>query len=413
MKRRLRPPRSLLLATAAILTLATTSSAEDWPQILGPHRNGSSSEKLPDHFPAGGPKQVWSVPVGQGYAGPAVADGRLVVFHRAEGKERVAAFDAKTGKPLWTADFPAIYRGGFNDDLGPRCVPVIHKGRVYLYGAAGDCHCVELKDGTKVWSRSLAADYDAPDGYFGAGSTPIVIGDKLLVNVGGKKVGIVALKLDSGDTAWMSTTEAASYSSPALLTRGKEPRALFITRMNAVEVDPASGKATTLFPFGKSGPTVNAAVPLVLGSQVFATASYNVGAVLSETKGSAAHELWANDSTLSSQYVTPVHRDGYLYGIHGREDIPPAHLRCVELKSGKVIWSEDDFGVAHLILAGDRLLLLTIDGELVLADASPKAYRELGRAAIVKGPARALPALANGLYYCRGKDKLVCVRVGE
>src|SRR5688572_17010491 len=123
MKRQQLPTVVMQLAVAAIPILAATAGADDWPQILGPQRNGSSSEKLPNRFPAAGPKPLWSVAVGQGYAGPAVADGKVIVFHRAEGKERVAAFEAKSGKPLWAADFPAIYRGGFNDDLGPRCVP--------------------------------------------------------------------------------------------------------------------------------------------------------------------------------------------------------------------------------------------------------------------------------------------------
>lgn len=396
---------------AAMIVLAPLARGADWPQILGPARNGVSSEKLPDRFPAGGPKMVWSVPAGQGYAGPAVADGKVVLFHRAEGKERVAAFDAATGKPLWTTDFPAHYRGGFNEDTGPRCVPLIHKGRIYVFGASGDCHCLELKDGSKTWSRELGADYDAPEGYFGAGSTPILLGDKLLVNIGGKKAGIVGLQIDTGESLFTATADEASYSSPASVRRGKQLDALFITRLNTVQVDSASGKATTLFKFGKSGPTVNAAVPLIQDGMLFVTASYGIGARCS--KWPNGDVLWADDETLSSQYSTPVIRNGYLYGIHGREDVPPAHLRCVELKSGKVMWSENGFGVAHPILAGDKLLLLTVDGDLVLAEASPQAHRELGRVNIAKSTTRALPALADGHVYCRSKDRLICIKLVE
>lgn len=397
----------MVVATA----LSSLAQAEDWPQILGPSRNGISREKLPDHFPAGGLKSSWSASIGQGYAGPAVADGKVVLFHRLEGKERVATFDAASGKPLWATDFPAHYRGGFNDDTGPRCVPLIHKDRVYVYGASGDCHCLELKDGAKVWSRALGADYDAPEGYFGSGSTPILLGDKLLVNVGGKKHGIVGLEIGSGDTAWTATTDEASYSSPTSIVRGKQEDALFITRLNAVQVDPSTGKATTLFKFGKPGTTVNAAMPLIQNGLLFVTASYGIGARCSKPAGGEV--AWANDDTLSSQYSTPVIRDGYLYGTHGREDGPAADLRCVELKSGKKMWSEGGFGVAHPILAGDKLLLLTVEGELVLAEASPTSYRELGRATIAKSTTRALPALANGHFYCRSKDKLICVKLAE
>lgn len=407
----MRPIHRLTLIIALAAAATSLAQAEDWPQILGRHRNGVSQEKLPDQFPVGGPKVAWSASIGQGYAGPAVAQEKVVLFHRVDGKERVAAFDAKSGKPLWSRDFPAHYRGGFNDDTGPRCVPLIHEGRVYLYGASGDCHCVELKDGRPVWSRELAADYDAPEGYFGAGSTPIVIGDKLLINVGGKEAGIVGLKVATGEAAWAARGDDASYSSPASLQRDGQTDALFITRLNVVQVDPSTGKATKLFKFGKTGPTVNAAVPLIHDGLLFVTASYGVGARCVKSPG--GDELWASDDILSSQYSTPVIRDGYLYGIHGREDIPPAHLRCVELKTGKQMWSEDGFGVAHPILAGDKLLLLTVEGELILAEASPKAYRELGRATIAKSTTRALPALANGHFYCRSMEKLLCVKLDD
>lgn len=399
---------TLMVATMA---LSSICQAADWPQILGPSRNGISSEKLPDRFPSGGPKTAWSVPAGQGYAGPAVAEGKVVLFHRIEGKERAVAFDAESGKPLWTTDYPAHYRGGFNEDTGPRCVPLLHKGRVYLFGASGDCHCLELKDGAKVWSRSLGTDYDAPEGYFGAGSTPILLADKLLINVGGRKAGIVGLQITTGETAFTATTDEASYSSPASVNRGNQLDALFITRLNAVQVNPADGKGSTLFKFGKSGPTVNAAVPLLHDGLLFVTASYGIGARCS--KWPSGEVLWADDDTLSSQYSTPVIHDGYLYGIHGREDIPPAHLRCVELKTGKVVWSEDGFGVAHPILAGDKLLLLTVDGDLVLADASPTAFREVGRVSIAKSTTRALPALGNGHFYCRSKDRLICLKLAD
>jgi outer membrane protein assembly factor BamB len=404
-----------LLMLSLILSAEDSGWGDDWPQILGPRRNGSGQEKLPDRFPSDGLKVVWSAPIGQGYAGPAVANGRVVLFHRVDKKERVQAFDAKTGKSLWTTDFPATYRGGVDPDVGPRCVPLIAGDKIYVYGAAGDLHCLAFKDGWAAWSRKLAEDYDAPDGYFGAGSTPILVKKRLLVNVGGKKAGIAALDAETGQTDWAKFDEAASYSSPVSYSIKGKQFVIFVTRLNVVEVDPINGQGGILFPFGKTGPTVNGAMPIWTGSGVFVTASYGVGAKYYNHLGlfSKVGEVWANDDSLSSQYSTPVESRGYLYGIHGREDIPPAHLRCVELSTGKVMWSQDDFGVAHPILADDKLLLLTVDGELVLAKATAKAYQELGRARIARGTTRALPALSNGHFYCRTGDKLLCVKVAE
>ena len=405
------------LAWAICCVSCFNANAGDWPQILGPHRSGVVDEKLPDHFPQGGPQQVWSVPLGQGYAGPIVQGDKVIAFHRLEDVERLECFSVSTGRSLWKADFPATYRGGVDADVGPRCVPIISQGGVFVYGAGGDCHCVELATGKPVWSRELAVDYAAPDGYFGAGSTPIVIGERLLVNVGGKQGGIVALNLASGKTEFAVSKEQASYASPALYRQGPREFAIFVTRFNVVKLDPRTGDFLTLFPFGKLGPTVNAAVPLVLGDQLFTTSSYGVGATLASLSPPEAKVIWSNDETLSSQYATPVIRGDYLYGIHGREDIPPAHLRCVAWKTGKILWTREAFGVAHAILAGHKLLLLTVEGELVLTAASPEKYIELSRAKVTKGVTRALPALSNGKIYFRtnagGAGELVCLQLAD
>ena len=407
------------------LVLATFAHAGDWPQILGPNRNGQADgEKLYEKWPAAGLKSEWTYALGSGYAGPAVVGNRVIVFHRKADQEIVEALDLATGKPLWKAEFLATYNGGVDSDKGPRCVPVVKDGRVFAFGAAGDLHCVSLDKGEELWSRSLMADYAGEEGYFGAGSTPLVIGERVIANIGGAKAGLVAVDAKTGKTAWQSTDEGASYAAPTSVTVGGKEQGLFVTRYNALLVDPATGKTSPLLPFGKRGPTVNAATPIVFDGQVFLTASYDIDAVLA-TVSSPAEIRWQDGDTLSSQYATPVYRDGYLYGIHGREDLPPAGaLRCVDAKTGKVKWEQAGFGIAHAILAGDKLLLTKVKGDIVLAEASPAGYRELATAEIarVKNPInrgilRPLPALSQGRFLTRtnedGIGKLICVRVGE
>ena len=414
-----------VLLVLLLLTMTEVARAGDWPQILGPQRNGQAiNEKLYDKWPAAGPKTEWSYALGSGYAGPAVVGNRVIVFHRRADQEIVEALDLATGKPLWKAEFNATYSGGIDSDKGPRCVPVVKDGRVFVFGAAGDLHCVSLDKGEELWSRSLMADYAGDEGYFGAGSTPLVIGDYVVTNVGGKGAGLVGVEVKTGKTAWQSGNEGASYAAPTAVTVGGKEQGLFVTRLNALLVDPATGKTSLLLPFGKRGPTVNAATPIVFDGQVFLTASYNIDAVLA-TVASPAEVRWQDADTLSSQYATPVYRDGYLYGIHGREDQPPAGaLRCIDAKTGKVQWEKTGFGVAHAILAGDKLLLTKVDGDLVLAAASPAGYKELATATLarVKSPTnrgilRPLPALSQGRYVTRtnevGAGKLICVRVGE
>jgi outer membrane protein assembly factor BamB len=400
-----------------LAAFATQATATDWPQILGPDRNGKApGERLADAWPEDGPKPLWSKPLGSGYAGVAVAAGKVIAFHRIGELERVEALDASSGRSLWQRDFHAAYRGGIDVDKGPRCVPLIADGTVYVFGAAGDLHAVSLDQGNHLWSRPLYEELAGDEGYFGAGSTPILAGGKLLVNVGGRRAGIVAVHPKSGETAWQASDEAASYSSPALVRVAGKEQALFVTRLNCVLVDPTAGTVKNLFPFGQRGPTVNAATPLVLGDKVFTTASYNVGAKLAALTSNGAKEIWASDDILSSQYATPVEHEGFLYGIHGREDIGVAALRCVEAATGKIRWSEEGFGVAHIILADGKLLLQKADGTLVLAAADPSHFRRLAGFKLDAESARALPALSAGRLYVRtgsGGGKLVCLPVGK
>jgi outer membrane protein assembly factor BamB len=379
--------------------------AGDWPQILGPNRNGRAiDEPAVDPWGASKPAVLWSCSLGQGFAGPAVVGDRVVVFHRVGSVERVEARSARSGEQLWQTDFPASYRGGVNPDTGPRCVPTIHGNRVFAYGAAGDLHCIQLDNGTPLWSRDTQSDFDAREGYFGAGSTPIVAGDRLLLNVGGNGAGIVAFNLRDGSGVWKSTEEGASYSSPTAARIDDEDYVIFVTRLNAIGLDPRNGQVRFSFPFGRRGPTVNAATPIVVGDHLFVSASYGVGSRWVQIQDGQATSVWANDETMSSQYSTSVFYEGFFFGVHGREDLGVAELRCFEASSGEVQWRETGFGVASLILVEGRLLILTTEGMLLLADASPSAFGALAETRVSTHITRALPALSNGRFLFRDND---------
>lgn len=400
------------IAIAAIAAqLASALEAGDWPQILGPNRNGvAENEQIVETFPAKGPSVLWEVKVGEGFSGVAVADGIAVVFHRQGDVEIAEGLEPTTGNPMWSNQFPATYSGGVNSDHGPRCVPVIHKGSVYLFGAAGDLHALELKSGKLRWSRAVGREYYPPESYFGVGSTPIVEGDKLLANVGGKKhSGIVAFSLADGKTVWQATDEQASYSSPTAVTLDGVRHVIFVARLSALSIDPDNGTVRWKFRFGAPGPTVNAATPQVVDGNLFLSASYGIGAVCRRIGKASAEAIWDNNDTMSSQFSTSVPHEGFLYGVDGRQDMGPGRLRCFDPKTGTVLWTKDNFPISNLIVADGKLVIVTDDGELVLASASPKAYRELARARLSRSTTRALPALANGLLYVRDATRVKCV----
>lgn len=407
----------LLGPSLACLVFSASLHAGDWPQILGPYRNGEAeNETLADSWPEGGPKTLWSKSIGSGFAGVAVADGKLVLFHRTEkDREETLVLNAKSGERIWSKDSATSYSGSIVEDNGPRCVPVIHDGKVIVHGAEGTLQCYALKDGASLWQRDTHADFQAPSGYFGAGSCPIVVDDKVIVNVGGAKsgAGIVAFSLKDGETLWKATNELASYSSPVLATIDDVTHLICVTRLKTVSLDPTNGQVRFSVPFGNRGPTVNGANPIVIGNKLFLTASYGIGAVYGEIKADAFESLWSSDEILSSQYTTCIHDDGLLYGVHGRQDAGVASLRCVDPKSKEVRWEQQDFGYATLIKGDGKILALKTDGELVLFKIDGKVYRKLAGTRLFDTETRSLPALAHGRFYARDTQTLKCIDVGK
>jgi outer membrane protein assembly factor BamB len=404
----------MMRSSVTVLVLLTPLVlAADWPQLLGPGRDGHSSEtQLRWDWPASGPPIAWSKDVGTGWAGPIVASGKVVLFHRLADDEVVACLEPATGKELWTFKYPTRYRDEFNFDNGPRATPTAAEGRLFTLGANGDFHGLDLATGAKLWSRNLLADYGSSKGFFGVACSPLVVEGKLLVNVGGKGAGVVAFDPATGKELWKATDDQASYSSPTAATLHGKLAAVFLTRAGLKILDAGNGKVLLEFPWRpRINESVNAATPLVWKDEVFVTVSYSTGAALLNVAGQEPMEIWSNDRSLSCQYNTPVRVGDYLYGVHGRSDVGTAQLRCVEWKTGTVKWSEARFGVASLIAVDGGLLALTEAGDLVRCDASPDAYRERARASILGKPTRAAPALADGRLFARDGSKMVCVNL--
>jgi hypothetical protein len=188
---------------------------------------------------------------------------------------------------------------------------------------------------------------------------------------------------------------------------------IFVLRLNVVSVHPDTGKEQFRFPFGMRGPTVNAATPLVLGDELFVSASYGVGARLVRIAGDKPKTVWEEDDLMSSQYTTCIEKGGVLYGIHGRQDAGVAKLRAFDVRTRKVFWTKEDFGTGNLILADDKLIIMKTDGELILAEPTTEEFRPLARAKIFSDVVQPLPALADGLLYVRDTHTLKCLDLGK
>ncbi len=409
------PAASRKLLFVAFVLGSLTINASDWPQFLGPTRNGAyPGNDLAETWPKEGPPVLWQRDVGQGFSGPVVASGKLILFHRLGAKEVIECLDAKTGKAIWKFDYPTQYQDDFGFDEGPRATPAVADGKVYTYGAEGMLNCLDLATGTNIWQVDAQKDFHAPKGFFGIGCSPLVEGNAVLLIVGGTPgAGIVAFDKNTGKVLWKATDDEASYSSPIAATINGRRYAFFITRTHLVAADPLNGKVLFEFPFQPSiRSSVSAATPVIIGDSVFISASYGAGENLLKIKEGGPEKVWSSKTALSNHYATSVVHDGFLYGMDGRTDPgyqPSATLRCVELATGKVRWQQDSFGAAVVTLAGDQLLILTEKGELIRAPASPESFKPNARAQILTTQTRPHPAMADGLYYARSKDKLICL----
>jgi outer membrane protein assembly factor BamB len=409
-------PRAFALAVLVFAGASAACFAGDWPQILGPHRDGiAENESLADSWPADGPKVVWQRRVGRGYAGLAVAGQRAILFHRLGDQEVVEALDSATGTTLWKSSTPTAYQSTISPDDGPRCVPVIHGGKIILFGVQGQLSCLGLVDGQKLWSRDTHADFHASEGYFGAGSSPLVEQDKVIVNVGGARsaAGVVAFALETGKTLWTVGRDDASYSSPIAVTVNGTRHVIVETRLTTYSLDPTNGHIRFRIPFGQRGPTVNGANPTVIGDHLFLTASYGVGALYGQIQDAGFKQLWESDDLISSQYTTCIQDHGVLFGISGRDDVGRAVLRCIDPEHQKILWEKESFGYATLLKADGKLLAQKTDGTLMLMRCDSSKYDQLTSAQVFRTKTFALPALSAGRLYVRDEQTLKCLQISR
>lgn len=397
--------------------LLPTANAGDWPQILGPNRDGVAvGEQLLKSWPETGPETEWTAGVGDGFAGVAVKDNQVIVFHRTPSHEVVQALNAATGKEVWSSSFPCSYQSGMSSDSGPRCVPLIGDGQVFVLGVEGDLRCLDSATGKQVWHRETSKDFSAPEGYFGVGSSPVLFKDRLIVNVGSRdNAAVVAFSTKNGETIWQAFQDTASYSAPVIATINGAAHAIVVTRLHTVSFNPDDGAIRFQFPFGARGPTVNGATPVVMGDHVFVSASYRVGSAWADVSSDKPEVKSLGEDFLATQYATPVAHGDVLFAVDGRQDVGTASLKCISPAQQKTLWTKTGFDYGTLLRVNDELLFLTCGGELIRIAADKTEYREVSRATVLPATPRGyrLPALSNGRLFVRGDRQLKCLRVGE
>ncbi|MDA1272451.1 MAG: PQQ-binding-like beta-propeller repeat protein [Verrucomicrobia bacterium] len=457
----------LSLAYSFIVATEKPSKSEDWTQFLGPLGTGVSSETgLLDRWAESGPPVLWSKAVGTGYSAPSILGGRLVLHHRLKNEEIVECLDAATGERVWRFAYESRYVDPYGYNNGPRCSPVLTPTRCYTFGAEGKLVCLNLQTGKLVWERNTAKEWEIPPAFFGVGSTPILEGGFLLVMVGGQpNAGMVALDPETGKTAWESVGERnwtgqpmlgwpgertvtwqrsekqASYSTPFAVTIHGKRHVFCLMRQGLVSLDPAKGEVNFSRWFRSAlNDSVNAMRPVVVDDLVFISAAYyRVGSVLLQVNpdGRGFNESWRSPRDLRERdpqtgqptapvlemhWSTPIYHDGYLYAFSGRNE-PDARFRCVEFKTGKLMWDRDEswpphssmtpsvYGRGSCILADGKLIALGEGGLLGLFKPNPEKPEEICRFQVpgLHYPCWAAPVLSEKRLYLRGEDRLVSI----
>ena len=399
---------SLVLALALPLSL----SATDWPQFLGPHRDGTTTEEVAPW--KGELKALWKKPVGEAHSSPVVVGGLVYAFYQPAGKnaDALAAFDAKTGELKWEKSYDrAEFKPLFGN--GPRSTPLVSGGKVFTLGGTGILACWDAKTGEIDWKVDTLKDFNAKNLFFGVSTSPVMVGDdKVVVMVGGKGAGVVAFDAKTGKPAWQATDDPASYASPVFVNN----QVVTLTGANLLALSPKGEKLWSV-PF-KDRLNESSTTPLVVGDAVIAS-SVTAGSICvraAEKDGKFTPEKVWEKKALTCYFSTPVVAGDHLYMVNGAATLanPTITLRCVELKTGNVAWEKKNVGKYHAAIvrcgpAGkERLLMLDDNGYLTLFEADPKEYKELARSKVC-GATWAHPALVDGRLYLRDDKELVCV----
>jgi outer membrane protein assembly factor BamB len=444
----------LVLAVGALWHITTPLQADDWPQWLGPNRDGVWRETgIVEKFPASGPKVVWKRKIGEGYAGPAVAGGRVFITDRilpkgvrnpknafsrdaVKGTERVLCLDQATGKILWTHAYDCPYAISYS--AGPRTTPAVDGERVYTLGAMGDLLCLDVKSGKVLWSKNFPREYHVPVPLWGFASHPLVDGNRLICLVGG--VGSVAVAFDkiTGKEVWRALSASEPGYAPPMIFDVEGQRQLIIWHPESVNgLDPETGKVFWSVPFvGRNGKKLNAGLsiptPRFSGNRLFLTAFYE-GSLMLQLNGSKTPKiLWKgkgrseqpeDTQTLHSIISTPYFDGKYIYGVCSYGE-----LRCLAAAMGERLWKtyratsgeSMRWGNAFLVAHRDYFVLFNEKGDLILARLTPRGYEEMDRAHILNPtntmappPGRRViwshPAFAGRRCFARNDEEIVCV----
>ncbi len=391
------------------LSISSATWAADWPQFLGPNRDGSTAateKALPETLSE--PTKLWSHDVGSGQAGPVVVGDMVIIAHRKGDDVLVEALRVADGHEVWKFSYATPYRDSFGMDNGPRAVPTVADGTVFVHGAEGMVHALSLADGKLLWKADTVTQFNSPPGYFGRACAPLVVDGKVIVTPGGSKA-VVAFDAKDGSVKWSSGEDEASYSSPVM---SSDKVLTCWLRNNLTTFDLATGNVLNKEFFRPSiDASVSAATPIKTDKGWFVSAEYDVGASLWDisTDGKLA-KTWSGENAISCHYSTPVYHDGMVFGFDGRQERGQT-LRCWSTAEKKVLWESPRTHGGTMLRVQDKLVVVTEEGEVWVVRAKGEKFDSLLSAQILHAGHRSYAAYSNGVIFVRDGSTLVAVKL--
>jgi outer membrane protein assembly factor BamB len=383
--------------------------AEDWNRWRGPNTDGISKETgWSANWPVEGPKHLWKASVGTGFSSMSVSAGRVYTMgNDGMANDTIYCFDAVTGAPVWKHSYPCILDPKYYEG-GPSCTPTVEEGRVYTLSRQGDLFCLDAADGKVIWTKNVHKEFGAEIPMWGFAGSPLIEGDLVILDVGSAGMG---LNKKTGELVWHSGTTPPGYSSPHIFMDKGERVVVLASLASAEAFKPVDGKTVWSYPW-KTNPQINAADPIIFDNKMFITSGCGHGCALVDLSNDQPTTIWENKN-MRSHITSPVLWQGYIYGV---DDVSGSliELKCLDAKTGEIKWEEPTFGKGAVMIADGKIIGLSDKGELMVAEATPAAFKPISRAQVLGGKCWTVPVLANGRIYCRNaKGDLLCVDVSK
>ena len=407
----------LIVVFGLILSLCltgtySTAQAADWPNWRGPDYNGISKETdWTTEWPEDGPKVLWEKSIGIGFASITVGNGKAYTMGNIDGSDYVYCFDAATGEEIWKKSYECPLFDNLHEG-GPCSTPTIDGYAVYTLSKKGDLIRFNADTGEIVWQKNIQDELECTPPIWHFANSPFIIDDLVILNAGLRGL---ALNKADGSVKWQNGSGIGAYSTPVPFDLDGNKCLVMLVAKEFIGLDVATGKVLWQVPW-ETRSEINSTDVIISGNKMFVSTGYDVGCALFNIENGKPVEVYKNKD-MSTQLCSAVLWEGHLYGFSGDvrvKGLGAGSLKCMNFETGEVKWSQDGMGTGTLMFADGKLIILSEEGKLVIAEASPEGFKELASAQILTGKCWSVPVLANGRIYARNTPgKLVCVDVSS